>query len=102
MSSLVNPLDRGSVAKFQTRADAVFGNLGGEVATSQLEPNSGWQLKKEQVFRSGKEAEDASSEEEAEEPGHQLVTGPKSGSSWCIYLLGLLGLLLLQLQTMRC
>ena len=95
MSSLVNPLDRGSVAKFQTRADAVFGSLGGEEATSQLESNSGWQLKKEQVFRSGKEAEDASSEEEAEEPGQQLVTGLNFDSLQCIYRLGLFGLMLL-------
>lgn len=78
MSSVVNPLDRGSVAKFQTRAEAVFGTLGADDVRAQPDANSGWQLKEEQVFRSGKEADDASSEEEADEPGQQLVTGVAS------------------------
>ncbi|KAK9828165.1 hypothetical protein WJX74_001249 [Apatococcus lobatus] len=79
MSSAVNPLDRGSVAKFQSRADAVFGNLGGEDARALPETSSSWQLQKEQVFRSGKEADDASSEEEAADQGQQLVTGEMLG-----------------------
>ena len=78
MASKVDALDKGSVAKFQTRADAVFRNLGPEDVQVRPEASSSWQLKKEQVFRSGKEAEDASSEEEAEDPAQQLITGLQS------------------------
>lgn len=81
MSSVVNPLDRGSVAKFQSRAETVFGTLGFD--DKRTHPDTSWQLKREQVFRSGKEAEDASSEEEAEEPGQQLVTGFSKTSPAC-------------------
>ncbi|KAK9862008.1 hypothetical protein WJX84_006916 [Apatococcus fuscideae] len=79
MASKVDALDKGSVAKFQTRADAVFRNLGPEDVQVRPEASSSWQLKKEQVFRSGKEAEDASSEEEAEDPAQQLITGDMLG-----------------------
>ncbi len=74
MISALNPLDKGSTAKFQTRADAVFGNLGADEGNLP-EASSAWQLKKEQVYRSGKEAEEASSEDEAAEPGQEPITG---------------------------